>query len=120
MFVGVNDDGIPVGLQNARKLKEELPNKIRDTMGVIVNINLHHRPTKIISKSRFSHILSGDLVVDDVVETLALISVDPGITTKEIGLKLSISQRRAQRILQKLKSSKKIERVGSDRKAIGK
>lgn len=34
----------------------------------------------------------GDLVVDDVVETLVLISIAPGITTKEIGLKLSISQ----------------------------
>jgi Predicted transcriptional regulator containing an HTH domain and an uncharacterized domain shared with the mammalian protein Schlafen len=46
LFVGVDDEGKPVGLQNARKLMEDLPNKIRDAMGVIVNINLHRQAGK--------------------------------------------------------------------------
>lgn len=40
LYVGVNDEGNPVGLPNSRKLLEDLPNKIRDAMGIIVNINL--------------------------------------------------------------------------------
>ena len=46
LFVGVNDEGVPIGLQNARKLMEDLPNKIRDAMGVVVNINLHQQDDK--------------------------------------------------------------------------
>lgn len=38
--MGVDDEGNPVGLPNSRKLLEDLPNKIRDAMGLIVNINL--------------------------------------------------------------------------------
>lgn len=40
LYVGVDDEGNPVGLPNSRKLLEDLPNKIRDAMGLIVNINL--------------------------------------------------------------------------------
>lgn len=40
LYVGVNDNGDVVGIQNARKLLEDLPNKIRDAMGIIVDINL--------------------------------------------------------------------------------
>lgn len=40
LYVGKNDNGEVVGLPNARKLLEDLPNKIRDAMGIIVNINL--------------------------------------------------------------------------------
>lgn len=40
LYVGINDDGEPVGLTNSKKLLEDLPNKIRDAMGIIVNINL--------------------------------------------------------------------------------
>lgn len=40
LYVGVNDEGVAVGLANSAKLLEDLPNKIRDAMGIIVNINL--------------------------------------------------------------------------------
>lgn len=40
IYIGVNDEGQPVGLSNSRKLLEDLPNKIRDAMGIMVNINL--------------------------------------------------------------------------------
>ena len=46
LLIGVDDEGKPVGLQNVRKLMEDLPNKIRDAMGVIVNINLHQQTGK--------------------------------------------------------------------------
>lgn len=40
LFIGMNDSGEVVGLQNSHKLLEDLPNKIRDAMGIIVDINL--------------------------------------------------------------------------------
>lgn len=39
-YIGKNDDGTVVGLQNSQKLLENLPNQIRDALGIIVNINL--------------------------------------------------------------------------------
>jgi len=38
--IGRNNDGVVVGLSNAAKLMEDLPNKIRTTMGIIADVNL--------------------------------------------------------------------------------
>lgn len=40
LYVGMNDSGQIVGISNSHKLLEDLPNKIRDAMGIIVDINL--------------------------------------------------------------------------------
>ena len=39
-IIGINDKGEAVGVNNATKLLEDLPNKIRSTMGVIAEVNL--------------------------------------------------------------------------------
>lgn len=46
LFIGMNDSGEVVGLQNSHKLLEDLPNKVRDAMGIIVDINLAERDGK--------------------------------------------------------------------------
>ena len=38
--LGVDDNGVTVGLDNARKLLEDIPNKVRDALGLVVDINL--------------------------------------------------------------------------------
>ena len=40
LYFGIDDDGIVVGLANARKLLEDIPNKVRDVLGIIVDVNL--------------------------------------------------------------------------------
>lgn len=40
IYIGVNDNGQVVGIFNSKKLLEELPNKIQNTMGIIVDVNL--------------------------------------------------------------------------------
>lgn len=40
LTIGRDDRGVPVGATNARKLLEELPNKIRDLLGIVVEVNL--------------------------------------------------------------------------------
>jgi len=38
LVIGVNDDGEPVGAADARRLLVDLPNKIRDTLGLVVPV----------------------------------------------------------------------------------
>lgn len=40
IYIGLDDDGKVVGISNARKLLEDIPNKIREAMGIIVGVNL--------------------------------------------------------------------------------
>lgn len=40
IYIGCDDTGSVVGITNASKLLEDIPNKIRDTMGIIVGVNL--------------------------------------------------------------------------------
>jgi len=41
LLLGVNDKGQVVGLPDAAKLLEDLPNKARDLLGIVVDVNLH-------------------------------------------------------------------------------
>ncbi len=40
MVIGRNDHGEVVGLKDARKLLEDIPNKVRDILGIMVDVNL--------------------------------------------------------------------------------
>lgn len=46
LIIGKNDVGEPVGVVNAKELMTELPNKIRDGLGIVVEINLCHEGGK--------------------------------------------------------------------------
>ena len=39
IYIGRNDKGDVVGIDNAKKLLEDIPNKVRDAMGIIVDVN---------------------------------------------------------------------------------
>ncbi len=40
IFIGKDDDGNVVGIDNAKRLLEEIPNKVRDVLGILVDVNL--------------------------------------------------------------------------------
>ena len=40
IFIGVNDDGSVCGVENAKKLMEDIPNKVRDVLGIVANVSL--------------------------------------------------------------------------------
>ena len=40
IYIGKNDEGNPIGLPDAENLLETLPNKIRDTLGIVCDVNL--------------------------------------------------------------------------------
>jgi len=40
IYIGTNDDGTIVGVEDSKKLLEDIPNKVRDILGIIVDVNL--------------------------------------------------------------------------------
>ena len=40
IYIGTNDDGTVIGVQNSKKLMEDIPSKVRDILGIIVDVNL--------------------------------------------------------------------------------
>lgn len=40
IYIGVNDNGKVVGVADAKKLLEDIPNKVRDVLGIVVDVNL--------------------------------------------------------------------------------
>lgn len=43
IYIGVRDDGKIVGIPDSKKLLEDIPNKIKDTMGILADVNLLER-----------------------------------------------------------------------------
>ncbi len=41
IFIGKDDGGNVVGVDEAKRLLEEIPNKVRDILGILVDVNLH-------------------------------------------------------------------------------
>lgn len=41
IYIGKDNNGSVVDLKEAKKLLEEIPNKVRDTLGILVDVNLH-------------------------------------------------------------------------------
>ena len=46
LFVGVKNNGEVCGVQDAKKLMEDIPNKVRDMMGILVDVNLKEKDGK--------------------------------------------------------------------------
>lgn len=40
LYIGVSDDGQVCGVLNAKRLMEDIPNKIRESLGLLVDVNL--------------------------------------------------------------------------------
>ena len=41
IYIGKDDDGKVTGVKNSKKLLEDIPNKIKNSMGIIAEVNLH-------------------------------------------------------------------------------
>lgn len=46
IYIGIDDNGNVSGLADAPKLLEDLPNKIRNALGIIADVNLHQKDGK--------------------------------------------------------------------------
>lgn len=46
LVIGRNDKGVAVGVKDARKLMTDIPNKVRDMLGIMVDVNLREEAGK--------------------------------------------------------------------------
>ena len=46
LVIGRNNKGAIIGLKDAHKLMEDIPNKVRDILGIMVKVNLHEETGK--------------------------------------------------------------------------
>jgi len=46
LFIGVDDYGDIVSLENHKKLMDDLPNKIQNHLGILCEVNLHNKNDK--------------------------------------------------------------------------
>lgn len=46
LYVGIDDNGDVCGVENAKRLMEDIPNKVRDILGIIVDVQLLHKGGK--------------------------------------------------------------------------
>ena len=48
LYIGKRDDGSVCGVSNSKKLMEDIPNKVRDMLGIIVDVNLEHEKPQYV------------------------------------------------------------------------
>ena len=41
IYIGKDDDGKVIGLKDGKKLMEDIPNKVKDILGIMVDVDLH-------------------------------------------------------------------------------
>lgn len=46
LYIGVKDNGEVCGISNAKKSMEDIPNKVRDMLGILVDVNLKEKNKK--------------------------------------------------------------------------
>lgn len=52
LFVGISDDGDVVGLRDAKKLMEDIPNKVSMSMGILVDVNLCEQDGRVFLNTK--------------------------------------------------------------------
>ena len=50
LWIGIDDDKSIVGVSGAKKLMEDIPNKIKDLLGIVVDVSLVKRQKKDVIK----------------------------------------------------------------------
>jgi len=50
LIIGVDDNGNPVGIKNSKKLLVDIPNKVRNKLGIIPSVNIEKRRNKEVVK----------------------------------------------------------------------
>lgn len=50
IFIGKDDNGIVIGIDDYKKLMDDIPNKIRNAIGIMVEVNLHEETGKYLLK----------------------------------------------------------------------
>jgi predicted HTH transcriptional regulator len=131
LIIGKNDKGALLGVANAKKLLEDIPNKIKDILGIIVDVNLrveqgNHCDGVPAPKYRtdasglmvqfHTGIRQEERMTEKTSEKIiALLKSDGSLSSAALAAKIGKSTRTVERALRKLRESRVIERIGPDK-----
>ena len=101
MYFGVNDDHEVVGLKNTKKLLEDIPNKIVNYMGLVVDLD-DNKPHEYRAPDYDDWNLNGDLIVYDKI-------IDGPMELSSMGIRVD-----SESIVSQLKKRKQDELLNSD------
>lgn len=133
LWIGIDDDKSIVGVSGAKKLMEDIPNKIKDLLGIVVDVS--HNP-KSLSPRFYSAVgcfvvtlpnLNGsqessmkengvnEKVNERQRKIIAIVADNPYITQSDLVSKLGISLVHVNKNMKKLQGLGIIRRVGPDK-----
>ena len=53
IYIGIDDNGNVVGVKDSKKLLEDIPNKIQQSMGIVADVNLMKKTEKTILRLQY-------------------------------------------------------------------
>ena len=68
IYIGVRDDGKIVGIPDSKKLLEDIPNKIKDTMGILADVNLLERDGVDYIEVLILSAIMGNIIIEAAVQ----------------------------------------------------
>ena len=105
LFIGVDDVGKVVGLKDSQELLEILPSKIRDSLGIVVDINLLNGNNK------------NYIEIKVPAYPIAVSCKDnPTYTYAELALLLGVNKKTIVSHFKNLKNKKIVRRIGTSKK----
>lgn len=66
IFIGKDDNGNILGIENYKRLMDDIPNKVRNVMGITIEVNLHKVNKRYFIEIVTLHILFLFLYVEDI------------------------------------------------------
>jgi predicted HTH transcriptional regulator len=121
IYIGIDDKGNPVELKDIKKLMEDIPNKIKNIIGIVPKVNLVEKDENCTSANlpepEMSEEMNAFLLIIHKYEggsekIFYLISKNPYTTISEIANTLSITTAAVEKQIKKLQENNKSKRIG--------
>jgi predicted HTH transcriptional regulator len=115
LYIGVDDDGNIKGIDNAKKLLEDIPNKVRDVLGITPQfrwenglwVEFYFKTDKSLPNGL------GDKLGETQQNIIKLMQKNPKIAITALSSKLGISTTAIEKHIKTLKEQNIIQRIGS-------
>jgi predicted HTH transcriptional regulator len=111
LVIGRDDKGRVVGIADTTRLLEELPNKIRDLLGIVVEVNLRSEgDAEYVEVEPIT-----EAGAKTSVKILQAILENAEITIADLADRVGITTRSVERNIRKLQEEKRLRRIGRDK-----
>nr|WP_300793936.1 RNA-binding domain-containing protein [uncultured Bacteroides sp.] len=82
LYIGIKDNGDICGVQDAKKLMEDIPNKVRDMLGILVDVNKKEYPERATTQKTIQKTIQN--LTEQQKNILSYLKENPNATRKEL------------------------------------